>query len=53
MFNVKILSFLPSQVQNIKDYGIELYKMWSIEFFLKNGIKVLKKLSEYQVFLHG
>jgi len=53
MFNVKILSFSPSQVQNINDYGIELSNMQGIEFFFKNGIKVLKKLSWYQVFLHG
>ena len=51
MFNVKILSFSPSQVQNINNYGIELYNVGSINFF-KNKIKVLKKLSGYQVFLH-
>ncbi len=53
MFNVKILSFTLSQVQNINNFGIELYNVRSIEFFKKNGIKVLKKLSGYQVFLHG
>ena len=51
MFNVKILSFTLSQVQNINNFGIELYNIGSIDFFLK--IKVLKKLSVYQVFLHG
>ena len=46
MFNVKILAFLVSYVQNINDCGIELSNMRDTEFF-KKRIKVLKKLLGY------